>query len=115
MDLRNPDLGNTYVENAYGVVSRSIDGEIDVFRNPDWPVEHKFTINFSALSKAQADQMMSWYKSSAGQVVQITDHERNIWEGYITNETALIRQTRPDCGFEATIDFEGNIIGVEPP
>lgn len=65
--------------------------------------------SFKNLSQYQAKQLLSFFDTTLGKTVNLTDHNGVIWEGIVSNPDASIKEEQAsNCGgFAVDLEFEG--------
>ena len=105
--FRRPNLGNGDEINFQRINRRSRGGDINIFRDTEWPKTEVQHLTFTFTSEAEARRMLNFVSFTLGQIIQYIDHEGVTWEGIIQNPTTELTQTGRST-FEISLLFEGD-------
>jgi hypothetical protein len=111
--LRNPKFGNTWTSDSKSSLFMSLDSEKIIA--PNSILIKRFSVEFEALTTQQVVDLENFFIMMAGTEVELEDHERNIWLGFILNPNPEIIAGRDGCQYQTRFEFEGQITGVVPP
>jgi hypothetical protein len=107
MILRNPEFGNSFTVDTNTEIRRSVEGSLIVTRSSNWPITESFTVTIRALNLQQRDLLKSFYRNTAGQEIQLVDHENRTWNGMIVTNNPKITTNEDGCNYESSFTFEG--------
>jgi len=111
LDLRNPELGNSEQLDLKTQFKITMDGEINSHRRT--PMNQKLLLSWVNLTKAKIEEFITFLETSAGDEVRYTDHDANVWRGYIlTNPLDYVTETKIVWGncievYTANLEFQG--------
>jgi hypothetical protein len=105
--FRRPDLGNTDDLNFQRINRRSRGGDINIFRDTEWPKTETQSLKFTFTKESDLRRLLNFIGFTLGQIIQYVDHEGVTWEGVIQNPTAEGTQTGRSI-YEISIIFEGD-------
>lgn len=114
--LRAPSLGNREGVQSLRINRETRGGSLIIFADPKWPQFVKLSMQFRALSQAQAWDLLAFLDDTLGHFVGLQDHEGRAWKGIITNPDEAVVQDGPGCKYSASIEMEAefvNLPGVE--
>jgi len=107
--LRSPDFGNKDRLGFNRVLRETRGGTLIVFADPMWPKVQTLVLNFSGLTSAQAQQLLTFLDAHLGEEVGVYDWEHRYWTGVITMPTDPVVQDGRDS-FSASFEFEGELV-----
>ena len=77
-----------------------------VYADPKWPKVQTLSLNFSALRRSEAHELLAFLDAYPGQEVGLIDWEQRYWRGVImTPEEPVVEDTAGR--FSASFQFEG--------
>jgi len=83
--LRNPELGNT-AKMGWGRIQReNRGGDLNIFRDPQWPKYHIQELEFRLLKAVDKQALLNFVKQTLGQIITYVDYESRTWLVIITN------------------------------
>jgi hypothetical protein len=105
MTLKNPKFGNTFTLNTGVTIKRSLDGQliVDAHKN----ILEAYNVSFEALTQVERDSLIDFFISTAGEEIQMQDHEGFNWLGIITTEQPTFRTDGRTCKYSTELSFEG--------
>lgn len=105
MTLRTPNFGDRD-RNLYTRIKReSRGGSLRVFRDPQWPAERSLVMDFSGITQAEVDNILSFLQTTLGQKVSFRDWQGRVWSGIITTPDAQITFSGRE-NFDIAIEME---------
>jgi hypothetical protein len=106
--LRAPNLGNRD-RLAFNRINRETrGGTLVVFADPNWPKTQTLVLSFSALTKAEGQDLLQFLSDHLGQEIGIIDWEKRYWRGIVTTTTdPVVEDSRGS--FSAQFEFEGEL------
>ena len=107
LELRNPNLDNVEQFNFQRINRRTLGGQLDLYRDEDWPKNKKLIYSFSALSTLQREGLFVFLIKSLGQEVGILDFESRQWRGLILTPSSQVSQPREH---NVSLEFEGELV-----
>lgn len=106
IEMRPPNLGNKD-RLAFDRINReSRGGTLIVFADPIWPKSQTMVLNFSALHREEAMDLMRFMQDHLGEEIKLTDWEQRVWRGVITTPDSPIIADRRDS-YSASFEFDG--------
>jgi len=104
--LRAPDFVNKDRLGFNRVLRETRGGTLIVFADPEWPKTQTLALNFSGLTQAQAQALLTFLGNHPGQTVGMTDWEGRSWTGIVMNPDSPI--IADSIGrYSASFQFEG--------
>lgn len=103
--LRSPKLGDERRMSTTWVRERSRSGELIGFFDPSWPKTETVSLQFEALSEAQATDLLAMAHESLGEEIGYLDYDGRQWRGIITTPTAEILQLGRGCQYSGSIEI----------
>lgn len=82
--LRNPKFGNAHSLHLQTVSKRSRNGILYLFKRT--PTYEQFKLDFDRIDETRFQNLISFMKNTAGQVIQYQDHKGVKWNGYILTD-----------------------------
>ncbi len=107
MFLKNPRFGNSFKLDTGIIVHDLLDDDTQIFKPSDRPAVEGFTVSFEALTDAEKDRLILFFRSSAGELIDLTDHEGTDWQGMITDREIIFNEVGRTCAWETSFTFEG--------
>jgi hypothetical protein len=106
--LRNPELDNADKMNWDRVQRENRGGDLNIFRDPEWPKFHQHSLEFRLLKAVDKEVLLSFVKQTLGQIITYVDYEGRTWTGIITNPVLNFSQEfRGDSdNYKVAIEFE---------
>lgn len=105
--LRAPNLGNVDRLSMQRINRETRGGTLIVYADPIWPKVETLVLQFSGLSSAEAQSLLTFMEDHLGQEIKLVDWEDREWTGVISNPQDPIVQDRKGCQFTASFEFEG--------
>ena len=106
--LRAPNLGNRDRLSFNRINRETRGGTLVVFADPDWPKTQTLVLSFSALTKAEGQDLLQFLTDHLGQEIGIIDWEKRYWRGIVTTTTdPVVEDSRGS--FSAQFEFEGEL------
>lgn len=106
--LRSPEFGNTFKFVPNTIEHRNLNGDLRTFQGnrPKW---EGFHVTFTALTRLKIDQFKTYVMQTAGDIIQLVDHENRTWEGIISSRQIEIVAGIGECNYQVSFDFEGEV------
>jgi len=106
--LRAPNLGNRDRLSFNRINRETRGGTLVVFADPHWPKTQTLVLSFSALTKAESQDLLQFLTDHLGQEIGIIDWEKRYWRGIVTTTTdPVVEDSRGS--FSAQLEFEGEL------
>lgn len=106
--LRAPNLGNRDRLSFNRINRETRGGSLVVFADPNWPKTQTLVLSFSALTKAEGQDLLQFLTDHLGQEIGIIDWEKRYWRGIVTTTTdPVVEDSRGS--FSAQFEFEGEL------
>ena len=109
VELRPPNLGNKDRLSFDRINRESRGGTLKVFADPDWPKIQTLVLNFSALNRDQAYELIRFMRDHLGLEVKVSDWEQRVWKGVITKPSDPVIQDSKNS-YSASFEFEGELL-----
>jgi hypothetical protein len=107
--LRTPNFGNKDRLGFNRVLRETRGGTLIVFADPIWPKIQTLVLNFSGLTRDQAQALLTFLDAHLGEEVGVYDWEHRYWTGVITTPTdPMVQDGR--ASFSASFEFEGELV-----
>ncbi len=90
MVLRNPKFGNSFTVDTGIIKHDLLDSDVQIFKPSDRPNFEGFSVAFEALTDIEKDKFITFVTASAGELINLTDHEGTQWQGMIMDEEIII-------------------------
>lgn len=107
--LRDPDFGNIDRLEESRINRKTRNGDLEIFRDPNWPTNEIQDYKFSFLSQNQITALLNFFDITLGQTITLIDHENFTWEGIILTPSNEVSQPERQ-GFTASFQFQGSRI-----
>lgn len=107
--LRDPDFGNVDRLEQSRINRQTRGGDLEIFRDPNWPTDEIQDYKFSFLTQVQINQLLAFFDFSLGQIITLIDHENFTWSGVIITPNGEVSQPARQ-GFSAQFQFQGSVI-----
>lgn len=102
--IRKPIFGNKMSLSNQTVTKKTLNGETKIVNQSVWPTTRHLSVEFRALTLAQKQQMETFMKGTAGQLITVQDHENKLWSGVAVGDP-IFTQERDTCMWGLTFDF----------
>lgn len=109
LELRNPNFDNTEQFEFRRINRRTKGGELDLFRDEDWPKVERVLMSFTWLSDTQRADLFYFLQKSLGQEIGLLDFESRQWKGFILTPTSAISEPKQH-GHSVSLEFEGELV-----
>lgn len=110
VDLPNPIFGDSIKFSSQGIKRIMPQGQLKVFKDPDWPVLETFTYDIHKLTKAQKDDFIQLINACVGNEVTITDHNGAIRTGFIITPVNEILTLQDSCWYDIHFEYMATAI-----
>ena len=105
--LRSPEFDNVQSISLDRVSRKTRNGDLIIFRDPNWVKNETFKLPFIYLSQKQIFDLLNFIQISLGQNVTLLDHEGRTFTGTITTPAASIAQPGV-TNFTVELEFQLN-------
>jgi hypothetical protein len=105
--FRNPQMGNTDEISFQRVNRRTRGGDLNLFRDEDWPKTEVLNLTFNFTTEAEARLLLNFIRATIGQEINYRDHENRLWYGVIQNPDAEMVQPGRNT-YQIAVSFEGD-------
>lgn len=117
INVRNPDLDDTYNVTVESAKNVTLGNDPQFGRDSNWPIADILTFKISALYKkrtsaftgyalSSVDEILAFFKATAGQMIKLVDHDGITWTGFVLNpDTQVVHSQEHDSSL--TIIFRG--------
>ncbi len=110
LEIRNPELNDKIVRQCYRVQEYTRGNTLIIFRDPNWFKTYVLNMAFTALSKTNRDDILTFCRASAGKYIGFKDPLSQDHKGIIINPDNPLTQEGPDCLYTWKLDFQGSLI-----
>lgn len=110
LQLRNPELNDLFLFQAYRVQEYSRGNSQIIFRDSTWFKTRIFNWAFTALTRQNRDDIISFVRLTAGKYVLVTDFYSLTNKCLIINPDNPITQETPGCGYTWKVDLQKAIV-----
>lgn len=104
--LRSPNFGDIDRLSFDRINRQTRGGTLKIFADPIWPKIETLLLTFSVLTRDEADDLLSFMKTTLGKEIRFIDWENRAWTGVIVNPQDPIVEDRRNS-FTASFEFEG--------
>lgn len=96
LELRNPELNDLQLFQAYRVHTYSRGDTLHVYRDPNWFRTSVVNWSFTALTNVNRNDILAFINMSAGKYITVTDYWSRVFKCVIVNPNNAITQELPD-------------------
>jgi hypothetical protein len=108
--LRAPEFDNIEKLEFTRINRRTRGHDLIIYRDPIWPKSETLILSFRALTQTTVTSLLSFMKQTIGKDITLIDHEDREWLGIITTPTNEVIQEGVGCRFNASFEFQGNLV-----
>jgi len=109
--LRNPEFGNVIRHNTNAENRNTLGGEFKSVKNADWPNQTIQVYTFKELRDIDSSSTLYLFKAflqtTAGLEMKVTDHNGDVWHGYIITPVTEIITEHDNCSYTISFEFLG--------
>jgi hypothetical protein len=105
--LRSPEFGNRFKVHLNVITHRDLGGSIRQFSTNLYPKFESMEVTFRHLDMDKINEFVDYIESTAGEEIEIEDHEQRIWLGVVTSPEIQIVKGRTGCNHSVSFTFEG--------
>lgn len=105
-ELRNPQFDNVEQFEFRRISRRSRGGELQIYRDENWPKAERLIVSFNAMKEDTARQLLNFMNKSLGKEIGILDFESRQWRGILLTPSAQVEEGNT-VGFSTSLEFEG--------
>ena len=106
--LRAPNLGNKDRLSFNRVLRETRGGTLIVYADPIWPKIQTLVLSFSALTRGEAQALLTFLDAYLGQEVGLIDWEQRYWRGVVMTPDDPITEDSFNS-YSASFQFEGEL------
>lgn len=104
--LRNPELDDRDRLGQTRINRESRGGELQVYRDPSWPLVNTLQGTIVGLKKQDVDDLLSFFEDHLGEEISLNDWHGRYWRGIIINpDEPVVEDTRNR--WTVAFEFEG--------
>lgn len=104
--LRNPELDDRDRIGYTRVNRESRGGELQVYRDPSWPLVNTLQATVVGLKRTDVDDLLSFLEDHLGEEISLNDWHGRYWRGVITNPDEPVVEDTKDR-WTMSFEFEG--------
>lgn len=108
--LRSPEYGDSHDVNITRIYRMSRGLALQVYNDPQWPRTETFKVKSVANTFNDKQLYNQFVQDSLGKLIRYMDCDSRLWEGYLTDTSALITEQTRQCGYTIQFDFIGSIV-----
>lgn len=104
--LRSPDIGDGVQQQLHTIVRRSRGGKLLAYRSTDWNKTKILSYsNIPVLTETEKDDFLDFLDDSAGQIVELTDHHGDSYDGIIVDQSIEVATNKDTCSYSLSFNF----------
>lgn len=103
LTLPCPRFGNVENYQVRRIQRDNLGGDLIVYRDPTWPKQIDFRMEFEALTDTEKDDLKAFLIASLGKEVGLTDHEGRSWTVLIVDPKGHFSEVFNTCGHTAQL------------